>query len=65
MGRAWGSEIAPPPAGVPASAAIPLHTRRVDVSSTEIRERVRLGKPIRGFVTDAVAEFIATAGLYR
>ena len=42
-----------------------LETRRVDVSSTEIRERVRLGKPIRGFVTDSVAAFIARDGLYR
>ncbi|MGA9837957.1 MAG: nicotinate-nucleotide adenylyltransferase [Gemmatimonadaceae bacterium] len=64
MGRV-GVEIAPPPAGVSASAVIPLQTRRVDVSSTEIRERVRLGKPLRGFVTEAVADFITTAGLYR
>ena len=42
-----------------------LHTRRVDMSSTEIRDRVRTGKPIRGFVPDAVAEYIAAAGLYR
>ena len=40
-------------------------TRRIDVSSTEIRERVRQGKPIRGFVPDAVADFIARDGLYR
>jgi nicotinate-nucleotide adenylyltransferase len=39
--------------------------RRVDVSSTEIRERVRSGKSIRGFVTDAVAAYIASTGLYR
>jgi nicotinate-nucleotide adenylyltransferase len=42
-----------------------LPTRRVDVSSTEIRERVRQGKPIRGFVTDDVAALIARDGLYR
>jgi nicotinate-nucleotide adenylyltransferase len=40
-------------------------TRRVDVSSTEIRDRVRSGRSIRGFVTDAVASFIDAAGLYR
>jgi nicotinate-nucleotide adenylyltransferase len=40
-------------------------TRRIDVSSTEIRARVRQGKPIRGFVTDDVAGFIARDGLYR
>jgi nicotinate-nucleotide adenylyltransferase len=42
-----------------------LRTRRVDVSSTEIRERVRLGKPIRGFVPDTVAAYIAAARLYQ
>jgi nicotinate-nucleotide adenylyltransferase len=42
-----------------------LPTRRIDISSTEIRERIRDGKSIRGFVPDAVAEYIAAAGLYR
>ena len=51
------------PAGMDALMRLP--TRRVDVSSTEIRERVRNGKTIRGFVTDSVAAFIASAGLYR
>ncbi len=41
-----------------------LATRRVDVSSTEIRARVREGRSIRGFVTDGVAEYIASTGLY-
>jgi nicotinate-nucleotide adenylyltransferase len=40
-------------------------TRRVDVSSTEIRARVRAAKSIHGFVSDRVAEYIAGAGLYR
>ncbi len=60
-----GDAVAEPPAGVPASAVVRLHTRRVDVSSTEIRERVRAGRPIRGFVSEAVADYIATTGLYR
>ena len=42
-----------------------LPTRRIDVSSTEIRSRAREGRPIRGFVTDAVADYIETNGLYR
>jgi nicotinate-nucleotide adenylyltransferase len=42
-----------------------LPTRRVDVSSTEIRGRVREGRSIRGFVPDAVAAYIGAAGLYR
>jgi len=41
-----------------------LATRRVDISSTEIRQRVRDGLSIRGFVPDAVAEFIAAKRLY-
>lgn len=49
-------------AGAP--PATHLATRRVDVSSTEIRERIRDGRSIRGFVTDAVAAYIASAGLY-
>ncbi len=42
-----------------------LPTRRIDVSSTEIRDRVRRGKSIRGFVPDAVAAYIAAASLYQ
>jgi nicotinate-nucleotide adenylyltransferase len=42
-----------------------MNLRRIDVSSTEIRERVRSGKAIRGFVTDEVAAYIAFNGLYR
>ena len=44
---------------------IALSTRLVDVSSTEIRERVRDGKSIRGFVPESVAAFIETERLYR
>jgi nicotinate-nucleotide adenylyltransferase len=43
----------------------PVPTRRVDVSSTEIRDRVRSGRSIHGFVTDAVAEYISSHELYR
>lgn len=42
------------------------HTGRVvQVSSTEIRARVRAGKSVRGFVQDAVAEIIESEGLYQ
>jgi nicotinate-nucleotide adenylyltransferase len=47
------------------SGTITLATRLVDVSSTEIRERVRSGKSIRGFVPESVAAFIETERLYR
>lgn len=53
------------PAAEPAYPLTRVTTRRVDVSSTEIRERVRAGKPIRGFVPEAVADYIRSAGLYR
>jgi nicotinate-nucleotide adenylyltransferase len=42
-----------------------LASRRFDISSTEIRARVKQGKSIRGFVPDAVGEFIAAEQLYR
>ncbi|HWJ24138.1 MAG TPA: nicotinate-nucleotide adenylyltransferase [Gemmatimonadaceae bacterium] len=44
---------------------IVLASRRVDVSSTEVRARVRAGLSIRGFVPDAVAAYVAQARLYR
>ncbi|HLB09149.1 MAG TPA: nicotinate-nucleotide adenylyltransferase [Gemmatimonadaceae bacterium] len=56
---------------VPASAleaSLPMTriaTRRIELSSTEIRDRERAGRSIHGFVTDAVAAFIDAAGLYR
>jgi len=42
------------------SQAVP----RVDISSTEIRARVRRGRSIRYWVPDAVAEYIAAHRLY-
>ena len=37
----------------------------VDISSTDIRNRVKSGLPITGLLPDAVAEFIAEHRLYR
>jgi nicotinate-nucleotide adenylyltransferase len=42
-----------------------LATRRIDISSTDIRERVHAGRSIRGFVPAAVADFITAERLYR
>ena len=42
-----------------------VSTRRVDVSSTEIRKRLRDGKSIKGFVPESVDRFIEARGLYR
>lgn len=44
---------------------IVLAGRRVDISSTEIRERVRTGRSLRGFVPDVVARFVADRRLYQ
>jgi nicotinate-nucleotide adenylyltransferase len=53
---ATGADVPPPTM---------IATRRVDVSSTEVRERVRTGRPITGFVPVAVARFIEERGLYQ
>ncbi|HET7613519.1 MAG TPA: nicotinate-nucleotide adenylyltransferase [Gemmatimonadaceae bacterium] len=62
MRRDGGSTAAvkPVPDGV-----IEVSTRRVDVSSTEIRARLRAGKSIKGFVPESVERFIEARGLYR
>lgn len=49
---------------------LPVDVRRIDapqleLSSTDIRERVRRGRSIRYYVPDAVADHIAAHGLYR
>ncbi len=46
-------------------AVIEVTTRRIDVSSTEIRERLRADKSIKGFVPESVERFIDARGLYR
>jgi nicotinate-nucleotide adenylyltransferase len=51
--------------GPQAAAPKVMDLRRIDVSSTEIRERVRTGRSIHGFVTDGVAQYIEFNGLYR
>lgn len=45
--------------------AVAVPSRRVDVSSTEVRARVAAGRSLRGFVPDSVAAYIAAHGLYR
>jgi nicotinate-nucleotide adenylyltransferase len=58
--------------GRPGAAGLSLprtwHTIEVPaiaISATEIRRRVREGRPIRYWVPDAVAEYVATHGLYQ
>jgi len=65
--RVVASEDPVPSPELASALALPwqqLATRRVDVSSTEIRARVRDGRSIRGFVTDDVAKYIVSTGLY-
>lgn len=49
-------------AGCEAIEGFPLP--RIDISSTMVRERVAAGLPVRYLVPDAVADHIATSGLY-
>lgn len=37
----------------------------VDISSTDVRNRVMHGEPVEGFVTESVARFIEEKGLYK
>lgn len=46
-------------------APVVLDTRRVDLSSTEIRERARGGRSLHGYVPDAVARYVREHALYR
>lgn len=61
----WDAPAALPGSGQPALPMRRLESRRIDVSSTEIRNRVRAGRSVRGFVAESVAEFIRSAALYR
>ncbi len=60
-----GSDDGSVPDVVGGRPALRLPTRRVDVSATEVRERVRRGLSTHGFVTDAVARYIEAHRLYR
>ena len=51
-----------PAAGGPAMTR--LATRRVEVSASEVRARVRAGLPIRGLVPDGVSAYIVEQRLY-
>lgn len=46
-------------------ACLPVEVTRVDVSSTEVRERVRAGRSVRYWVPEPVRRIIEESGLYR
>jgi nicotinate-nucleotide adenylyltransferase len=52
------------PAGELPDGAEMVTTRRLDVSSTELRSRLAAGKPVKGFVAESVERYIAAAKLY-
>jgi len=54
-----------PRSEVAAEGVVTVSTLCVDVSSTEIRERRRAKKSIKGFVPESVERFIEARGLYR
>ena len=58
--RHGGDSRRPLPPGV-----VEASSRLVEVSSTEIRSRVKAGNPIRGFVSEAVENYIEANALYR
>jgi nicotinate-nucleotide adenylyltransferase len=60
--RGGGNDV--PDVGARAGVQL-IQTRRVDISSTELRARVADGRTIRGFVPDAVADYIAEHRLYK
>lgn len=64
-GAGGGAQDTPPEGSDTVGDVRMLRTRRVDISSTEIRARVRDGRPIRGFVPESVASYIGEHGLYR
>ena len=63
--RRTTAEEQPLPELLRADPPVVLPTRRVDVSSTEVRQRARAGRSLRGFVPEAVAAYIEQARLYR
>lgn len=66
-GRAAGDAVAAFLARFPAAARslVVLDRPRLDISSTEIRERVRAGRSIRYLVPDGVTDLVTRYALYR
>lgn len=61
-GRAGSAEPPTPALPFPVER---IAARRIDISATEVRSRVRAGLPLVGVVPEAVARYIAEHDLYR
>ena len=48
-----------------AEKVVPLEMPGVDISSTDLRERIRLGRSVRYLMPDSVEKYICESGLYR
>jgi nicotinate-nucleotide adenylyltransferase len=59
------SRLAEPAGRPPAGRIVPVSSRLVPLSATEIRARCGRGDPISGMVAPAVEEYISKYGLYR
>ncbi len=49
----------------PGADLLPLASRRVDISATEIRRRISRGETVRSLLPSAVADRLTQTGLYR
>jgi nicotinate-nucleotide adenylyltransferase len=58
--RPGSTGLRPPPGWRHVVTPVP----QLDVSSTDLRERVRCGRPIDGLVSPAVADLVRSGGLY-
>jgi nicotinate-nucleotide adenylyltransferase len=65
--RVWSARHAPDPAGladVPAGRIVTASTRLLEVSASEIRERLRRGASVRYLLPESVLDYIRSQSLY-
>jgi nicotinate-nucleotide adenylyltransferase len=65
--RVWSARHVPAPAGladVPAGRIVTASTRLLDISASEIRERLRRGASVRYLLPESVLDYIRSQSLY-